>query len=75
MTLRINPLKNAYIYCLTAYIFFFEVQILPILAALPANLSRHLFNKTTNFNRRLLGESLIYTIKLHIYNKKTVKIH
>ena len=36
-----------------------------ILAALPANLSTHLFNKTTNFNRRLLGESLIYITKLH----------
>ena len=78
MTLRINPLKNATLYCFVSIYFFepwFEVQILPILAALPANLSTHLFNKTTNFNRRLLGASLIYTIKLNIYNKKSVKIH
>ena len=46
-----------------------------ILVALPGLLSTNLFNKTTNFNRRLLGERLIYTTKLYIYNKKTVKIH
>ena len=66
-----KPLKKCYTY--TAYIFFepwFEVQTLPILAALPANLSSNLFNKTTNFNRRLLGESLIHIIKLHNYNEK-----
>lgn len=69
-----KPLKKMlYLYCFVSIFFFepwFKVQILPILAALPANLSTHLFNKTTNFNRRLLGESLIYIIKLHIYNKK-----
>ena len=62
----------------TAYIFFepwFKVQTLPILAPYLLNLSTHLFNKTTNFNRRLLGASLIYTTQLHTYNKKSVKIH
>ena len=72
-------LKNATLYCINFSIIFFssffKELIVLILAAYLLNLSTHLFNKTTNFNRRLLGESLIYTTKLHIYNKKTVKIH
>lgn len=70
-----KPLKNAYIYCIYFFEPWFKVQTLPILAPYLLNLSSNLFNKTTNFNRRLLGESLIYITKLHIYNKKTVKIH
>ena len=44
-----------------------------ILAAYLLNLSTHLFNKTTSFNRRLLGESLIYYIITTKNSNKSIK--